>query len=436
MAFRSLYRSLFVALAAACGGGGSEPTTTAPIKDPNVVGASGGTVAASNGAASLSIPPGALASEVKITVVAAADPMNDSRTGAGTPHEFGPDGTKFSQPVTLAMRYDKTKIPAGGAQSELRVAQLTEAGWIPVESGFVIDSTKGTVRISVSELGTAATARLMSATEEAVAGGSRKNWHRWRPIWTPYYPPANPCQPVALGEAQTLSGQLLSGDCVEAGNNGRRTDYYTISTNAQTVLNVQLTGSVTGPFGLAAQGLSAYSSSTVGNTLSTVVPAGTWRVFVSGTDSTTRGAYTITTSTSALSSRSGCENLAVVAGQTIAGVVQSTDCSFQVPQNAFFPAHRGKTFYYDLYRVRLFAGKTYSISVTHSGAGANACLVLWQNNQIVASALQDGPSVNPKVLSISPTADLYYSIEVESCSTTGDAWTPAASMGYSLSISG
>lgn len=435
MALRSLKVSLFAVFAAACGGGESGETTTAPVKDPNIVGASGGTVAASNGAASLSIPPGALTSDVKITVAAVADPMSDSRTGLGTPHEFGPEGTKFSQPVTLSMRYDRTKIPAGGAQSEIRVAQLTEAGWIPVESGFVLDSVNGTVKVSVTELGTAASAGLMSSTEGAIPGGTRKNWHRRRSRWTSYYPPADPCQPVALGEAQTVSGQLLSGDCVETGNNGRRTDYYTVTTNAQTVLSVQLAGAITGPFGLAAQGLSAYSSSTVGSTLSTLVPAGTWRVFVTGTDSTTRGAYTLTTSTTSLSARSGCENLPVVAGQSIVGTVQATDCSAPVPQNAFYPAHRGKTFYFDLYRVRLFAGKTYNLSVTHSGANANACLVVWQNNQIVASVLQSGPSVNPKTLSITPAADLYYSIEVESCSTTGDAWSPAASMPYSLTIS-
>ncbi len=423
-------------LAAACGGSDSGPaSTTAPVKDPNIVGPSGGTVTAGNGAATLSIPAGALSADVKITMAPTADPANDTRTSTATPYEFGPEGTKFAQPVTLTLRYDRTKLPPGGAQSELRVAQYSDVGWIPVEQSFAIDSATGSVKIAVTELGGSSShGRLMAITETAIPGGTLKNWHKMRPIYVPYYPPANPCQPVVLESSQVASGQLLSGDCVESGNNGRRSDYYSVSTNAQTVLSIRVEGAITGPFGLAASGLSAYASSTVGNTLTTLVPAGTWRVFVSGTDSTTRGSYTISTSTSS-AARSGCENLNVIAGQTVSGVVQATDCSTSVPQSSPNPTHRGQTLYYDLYRVRLFAGKSYTISAAQSGAGANACLIVWQGSQMAASVLDKGPETNPKTVTITPPADLYYTVEVESCSTVSSAWTPAAMMPYSVTIS-
>lgn len=428
-------------LAAACGGsdGGTSPTPT-PVKDPNVIGATGGTITASGGGAALVVPAGALAADVKITVTPKSDPVGDSRVMAGTGYEFGPEGTQFVQPVTLSLKYDKTKLPAGADQRELRVAQLTSEGvWVPITDTFIIDSTSGQVKISVRKLGGAGEARLMAATEESATpyAGSPKAWHSWWPSWTVYYPPYNPCTPISISTATSYPAQLSSGDCVQAGNNGRRTDFYNVTTSNQTVLSVTVNNGIAGPFGLQGAGLAAYSSATAGNTLSTLVPAGTWTVFVTGADSTTRGDYTISTSTAALSTRSGCENLAVIAGQSISGTVQATDCSAQVPATSPYPAHLGKTFYFDLYRARLFAGKTYTISLTHQGGTtANGCLVAWLNGQIVASVLTQGPSVNPKTLTITPTADSYYSFEVESCSTTGDQWTPAANMGYTLSISG
>ncbi|MBI2407888.1 MAG: hypothetical protein HYV19_06290 [Gemmatimonadetes bacterium] len=428
-------------LSVACGGseGGTAPTP-APVKDPNVIGPTGGTITATGGGASLVIPSGALAADVKITVTPKSDPAGDTRAMAGTGYEFGPEGTQFSQPVTLSLKYDKSKLPAGADQRELRVAQLTSEGvWVPMTDSFIIDSTSGQVKISVRKLGGAAEARLMAATEESATpyAGTLKSWHWWSSSWTVYYPPYNPCTPLTISTSTSYPAQLLAGDCVQAGNSGRRTDFYNVTTTGQTVLSLNVSGGITGPFGLQASGLVAHAAATSPNTLSTVVPAGTWTVFVTGADSTTRGDYTISTSTAALSTRTGCENLAVIAGQSISGTVQSSDCSAQVPTSTPMPQFVGKTFYFDLYRARLFAGKTYTVSLTHQGGtAANGCLVAWLNGQIVTSVLDKGAAVNPKVLTITPPGDLYYTFEVESCSTNGDQWAPAASMGYTLNITG
>ena len=228
---------------------------------------------------------------------------------------------------------------------------------------------------------------------------------------------------------------LTAGDSLKAGNGGRRTDYCTVTTSEQTVLNVEVAGAIKGPFGLVSQGLVAHSSAQIGSTLSTLVPAGTWRLFVTGADSTTTGSYTITTSTSSLAARSGCENLAVVSGQTIAGKVDSSDCSATVPDWSPYTAFRGKTFYLDLYRAKLLAGKTYTFSTAHSGTGVNACSVLWVGGKIVASVLDKGPETNPKVMTYTSAVDQYATVEVEGCSTRGDVWSPGAVTNYALTIS-
>lgn len=438
-AVRSLAFSL--AFAIACGGSDSGGTAPPPPKNPNVIGASGGTVSVSGGAASLAIPAGALSSEVTISITPKSDPAADSRALSGTTYEFGPAGTTFAQPVTLSLKYDKTKLPAGGDQRELRVAQLTSDGtWAPVTDAFVIDSTNGQVKVNVTKLGGAAAARrMMDAQESAIpfAGGT-KAWTSWSPIWTVYYPPASPCTPVTLALGSPYAGQLSDGDCVQDNNNRRRSDMYTVTTTAQSVLLLSVTGGVKGPFGVQAAGLAAYSSATMGgDTLATLVPAGTWRIFLSGQDSTVRGNYTISASAVPLSSRSGCAWLYVVPGQSLDGRIVdapgSTNCSAVIPPDDYIVAFRGLTTYYDYYAVRMLAGRTYTVSVSAKGAG-NPCPALWQGGKLIVPWMTSGPY--PRSYKVTPTADLYYGVEVENCSTSDQVWTPVSPMEYTLSITG
>ncbi|MHB1097162.1 MAG: hypothetical protein ACYC3F_13435 [Gemmatimonadaceae bacterium] len=422
----------------ACGGGDGSSGSTAPVKDPNVLGSAGGTIQAGNGAVTLSVPAGALSAEVKLTATPRADPAGDTRTSVGTPYEFGPEGTKFLQPVTLTFKYDKSKLPAGAAQSEMKLAQYSSAGWVPMEDGFAIDSVNGTVKIAVSQLGGATSARLRALSEGAVPGGSVSSlWPgSWSPIWGPFYPPINSCETVTIGENQTLTGGLNNGDCQQTGNNGRRSDFYSVTTTGQSLLSVNVSGAVAGPFGLQAKGLAAYSSSTIGgNTLNTVVPAGTWMIFVTGQDSAARGAYTIKTTSTPYTVRSACEALNIVKGQTVAGRVDSgagsADCSAVIPQSEPNAAHRGQTTYYDFYRVRLFAGKTYTVTVTPGGAG-NPCMAVWLGNTLVVPWTVNGQVT--RSATITPTADLYYGLEVESCSTSLTAWSPVPTLNYTISV--
>ncbi|MBX9929796.1 MAG: hypothetical protein K2X99_12900 [Gemmatimonadaceae bacterium] len=433
--FRSLVL-LSLALAAC----GRKDGPSAPVKDPNVVGKTGGTVATTGGAATLTIPAGALTSDVKITVATKPDPRGDTRSVGGTAYEFGPEGTKFATPVTLTLKYDKTKLPPGRAAREMRVAQLTDSGWVPLETGLQIDSVSGAVKLAVTQLGGAPEhgAALRASGNLALSGSTPVAFHSWswRPSYTPYFPPINPCAPILLSPQQSFTGAIDDADCVVANNNGRRSDYFTVSVSEQTILSLNISGAVTGPFGIQGRGLSALSSASVGATLVTLVPPGSYSVFLSGIDSLARGAYTVTTSTAAVGSRSGCENLPVVAGQSFTGTVTTTDCTATVPQNSPLVAFRGLPFQYDLYRVRLYGGKSYTISLTHNTPNSNGCLVLWQNNQIVASVLDQGSGTNPKSVTVTPSADLYYSIEVESCSTNGTVWNAVLPMNYTVNITG
>lgn len=429
-----LLRTLALSTLVTACAGSDKPATTEPVKDPNVVGVAGGTVSASGGAASLTIPAGALPGDVRITVTPKADPVSDSRTVSGTSFEFGPAGTKFAQPVTLALKYDRTKLPAGAPQSELRLAQLnTDNQWVPVTDGFAIDSVTGKVTVTVTQLGESGTAN--SALDAAPFNGRASSAFSYHPVWTVYFPPANPCTPVSLGAGGTYPAELVSSDCVQSGNNGRRTDFYSVTTAAQSLLTVNITGSVAGPFGLQAQGLAAYSSASAGTTLNTVVPAGNWMIFFSGQDSTVRGKYTIAASATPFVPRDVCEALNIVSGQSLAGRVvsgaSSGDCS-AVISNSPYPAHVGQTVYYDFYRVRLFAGKTYTVSVAPEGTG-NPCLGVWLGGSLIVPFSQ--PGAVTRSATITPASDLYYGLEVESCSTSQATWSPAPVINYTISVS-
>jgi hypothetical protein len=93
---------------AAPDGGGDDATTTAPdargddASPPamETIGAAGGALAASG--VTLTVPPGALASATAITITPSAGPIPSGYAAVSPLYTFGPDGTTFLQPVTIA----------------------------------------------------------------------------------------------------------------------------------------------------------------------------------------------------------------------------------------------------------------------------------------------------------------------------------------------
>ena len=129
-------------------------SATLVVRDGGMVGASGGTVSAAQGAVALAVPAGALPAAVALTVAPAETSGAGEQAVAGALYKFGPEGTQFAQPVTLALSYDAAKLPAGVPASALRIGYLTDAGWEPMLDGATIDAATGKISAQIRHFST------------------------------------------------------------------------------------------------------------------------------------------------------------------------------------------------------------------------------------------------------------------------------------------
>lgn len=129
------------------GGGNNnpEPQATAP-GTPNgaatnaIIGAAGGTLSSSDGALSIDIPAGALASDTDITI----QPItNTAWGGIGGGYRLTPDGLTFAQPVDLVYDVAPEDL-AGSAPAFLGVAFQTDEGFWQVVESASYDESAGT----------------------------------------------------------------------------------------------------------------------------------------------------------------------------------------------------------------------------------------------------------------------------------------------------
>jgi len=144
LAFSSL------ALALSCG---TEPLTDPPDPGENEGPWQGGTFPLANGAVQISVPPGAHATAITVTATPASAPPASSRLVAGSAYDIGPDGTQFSQPVSLRLSYDGLTLPQGVLSTELRVHKLIDSQWHEVPRSTV-DTTTKTVTVEVTSFST------------------------------------------------------------------------------------------------------------------------------------------------------------------------------------------------------------------------------------------------------------------------------------------
>jgi hypothetical protein len=111
-----------------------------------LIGSTGGTVTAGGGKLSLTIPAGALRSDVAIAIV----PLEAWPEGAiGLVVDIQPSGLLFTTPATLTYRYDAAEI-AGAADATLHLATAVGSSWIALDS--TVDSTARTVTASLEHL--------------------------------------------------------------------------------------------------------------------------------------------------------------------------------------------------------------------------------------------------------------------------------------------
>lgn len=132
-----LFLFTIIVLTACGGGGGGSTGGGAPIG----IGPNGGTITSSDGKASATIPAGALSQDTVITVAVASNPPSGN---IGTAYEFGPAGTVFSQPVSIAITYDAAALPSDTNESDLKLGKLVNNQWEEV-SGSTVDPTSNKV---------------------------------------------------------------------------------------------------------------------------------------------------------------------------------------------------------------------------------------------------------------------------------------------------
>ena len=111
--------ALVTALAVAAACSSSSTGVGEPPAVSEVVGPAGGTVTSSDGVRVV-IPPGALSTEVTITIARdeqAALP-SDAQSVAPT-HVFGPEGQQFLQPVRVIYPFDPSTLPRGASPQQL-----------------------------------------------------------------------------------------------------------------------------------------------------------------------------------------------------------------------------------------------------------------------------------------------------------------------------
>jgi hypothetical protein len=121
------------------GAGANTPTPESKVVTPS----EGGVLAASDGDATLTVPPGAVAADVELTLEVVA-PTSDS---AGPVYRFGPASTVFEIAATLRVSTAAITPPA---DSELMLAKKVDGVWIGVGDAVAIS---GAIEGPVTTLG-------------------------------------------------------------------------------------------------------------------------------------------------------------------------------------------------------------------------------------------------------------------------------------------
>ncbi len=174
------------AAGAATGGSGrsAEGGTVAQA----VIGPEGGSVSSADGAVTLEVPAGALASATNITIARSATTRPDA---VGPVYDIGPTGTVFAVPVTLSIHYDPSLIPAGSAESDVATDRHTKSECFSIE-----DCRAG------------AESRCAASPEHSMNGETRDRAMRGRAGSTTYgYPPIRAdrvCQLLGASAAPEL----------------------------------------------------------------------------------------------------------------------------------------------------------------------------------------------------------------------------------------
>lgn len=89
------------------------------------IGSGGGSLTSGDGLLTLTIPAGAVSSDIQFSVT----PITATGPGAVRAYRVGPEGTTFSSPATLSMKYTPTDIAGSSPQAMFVAYQTPERTW-------------------------------------------------------------------------------------------------------------------------------------------------------------------------------------------------------------------------------------------------------------------------------------------------------------------
>jgi hypothetical protein len=118
---------------------------SAQINITQMVGNGGGTVSGGDGS-QVVIPGGALSMSTNITITTVSAPAPAGTVLVGPAYNFGPDGTTFSNPVTITLPFDSSKIPSGKSAGDIVIytAPSGSTNYLPLAtsvSGNTVQTT-------------------------------------------------------------------------------------------------------------------------------------------------------------------------------------------------------------------------------------------------------------------------------------------------------
>jgi hypothetical protein len=181
----------------------------AQVNITKTIGSAGGLVDTGSGS-SVNVPPGALVMNTNITITKVDVAPPAGRILVGPAFDFGPDGTTFSQPVTITLPFDSSLLPAGTGPSSIVIftAQRGSTQWTPVATTVA----SNTVQTSTSHF----TVYAPTVTAPSDMGFSNSNPDFSIASCTPSCTPGT----SSCGCTETCSTTTITMTCLPTGSSG------------------------------------------------------------------------------------------------------------------------------------------------------------------------------------------------------------------------
>ena len=130
---------------------GKNGTSAITVADGGQVTTAGGTVTGAGGAVQIVVPPGAVSTPVAVSVTPNANPpaLPDMKGATafilpGTNFTLGPEGTTFSAPITVTLKYDPAKLPAWVTPGDMALIHHNGTAWEKLPN-LVVDPVAHTI---------------------------------------------------------------------------------------------------------------------------------------------------------------------------------------------------------------------------------------------------------------------------------------------------